>query len=325
MHQTIEQQPKSDDQRFGVVFQMRAFLDIATYSSSQHQIGHDIGKYIVGLYMMESIIKSELDKHQATYTKKSRNFIKLWRMVPFRKRRAVEERYSEILYFKKEHTFNICSSIDRYFKWLRDDPFNSARFYKEQDQPLLFAVDINRFIIESMFAVFVDGYPMPNLSRRYNTRIVSYKAAIGHDKAKNQTKSRIDDGDPHQEWDILTTMRLMAATPFDDDKSARYKNCEIGYAVCQCIVFFHIIETSIKLALRASNIRYNESHNLEYLVGLLPVVKQLRSEEAYRIILENRVEWTWDVYERIDTLFRHLGDNPIADARYRNRSRPTLY
>ena len=113
--------------------------------------------------------------------------------------------------------------------------------------------------------------------------------------------------------------------PFPHDQSDPRR---VGFEVGQKIIGLYLTELLLKYALDGRGVAYRNVHDLRYLYRKLPAGLKKRARQKYDEMLHNRWEWTWSFARTLDSFVKHLGKNPLRDARYFWRrdysSRPQL-
>ena len=92
---------------------------------------------------------------------------------------------------------------------------------------------------------------------------------------------------------------------------------EVGWTIGRQIVSLYLIEMLLRIdhELRGDAKGANH-HNLARLFRRLPDKRRAKVERTYRLILNSRVEWTWDVYRTVGSFLDFHGANPITGTRY---------
>lgn len=94
------------------------------------QFGFATGRQIVGLYLIEMLLKYALDDRGVGY-KKNHNLQELFRKLSCEQRRAVEKKYSEILGTPPEWARDIAKTPSSLLRYLGDNPITDTRYFGE--------------------------------------------------------------------------------------------------------------------------------------------------------------------------------------------------
>ncbi len=91
----------------------------------------------------------------------------------------------------------------------------------------------------------------------------------------------------------------------------------LGWAIGRQIVAFYLIEMLLRIDYERRGITCGTAtHNLARLFRDLPRDSRDSVEKVYKRILNNEVEWTWDICRTVKSFLDFLGKNPIAKTRY---------
>ena len=95
-------------------------------------LGFGIGRQIIGLYLIESLLKYALDVAQTSYDR-GRSFKGLFSALPEQDRRDVEGKYHQLLADGVAEIWDFGGSVASFFDYLGDDPMNDSRYFWERE------------------------------------------------------------------------------------------------------------------------------------------------------------------------------------------------
>ena len=99
--------------------------------------------------------------------------------------------------------------------------------------------------------------------------------------------------------------------PFDNNDPRKF-----GFLLGQQIIALYTIELIIKYEFEKLGLSQATHHNLRALFQRLPIERRSSVERKYSEILENRVDWTFDIARSVHSLLNYLGKEPITNTRY---------
>ena len=156
-------------------------------------LGFGIGRQIIGLYLIESLLKYALDVAQTSYDR-GRSFKGLFSALPEQDRRDVEGKYHQLLADGVAEIWDFGGSVASFFDYLGDDPMNDSRYFWERGHPegmsIVFLANSLRLLIYSLF-IALHGYPEGQpLKKRYDTKFLSFEDSLkDQEEPMNPTRS----------------------------------------------------------------------------------------------------------------------------------------
>ena len=147
----------------------------------RHKIGFGVGRQIVGLYLIEMLLKHALDDVNKPYDR-SHNLRDLFDKLPLPNRQAVEKKYSEILSGSISQIWDFASSVASFLDYLGDDPMNDSRYFWERPRPhdisIVFFQASLRPLIYALF-VALHNYPEEgDYQKQYKTKFISFEDSL---------------------------------------------------------------------------------------------------------------------------------------------------
>ena len=92
---------------------------------------------------------------------------------------------------------------------------------------------------------------------------------------------------------------------------------EFGWNLGRQLVAQYLAEILLKCAYaKLHNDTFPYTQNLAYLFQKLPNSKRRVVEKKYKYLLNSEVEWTFELFETVESFLAFLGDNPITETRY---------
>ncbi len=138
------------------------------------EAGFNVGKQIVGLYIVEMLLKYALDDIGGMHGQ-HHNLHDLFRKLPRQRRRAVERKYTEILNSTMDWAWDVAKTVDSLLRYLGRDPITDTRYFWEPSRnhvsehaSILFAPRMLYPLIYALFIV-LHNYPSEPIRKRYIT------------------------------------------------------------------------------------------------------------------------------------------------------------
>ena len=280
------------------------------------RIGFGVGRQVIGLYLMEMLLKYALDNVHRPYDR-SHNLHDLFSELPESDRRAVESKYSQLLSDMVSETWDFERSVKSFLQYLGEDPMTDSRYFWERDRPhdasILF---FNTGLSIPIYALFIALHNYPEgqpLKKRYNTRFISFEDSLKNqeDPPRHETEREDRRITPAKFWleGLLEYFNVLCPHDSEDPR-------QFGFHVGQRIVGLYLTEMLLKYALDDSDRRFGYSHNLHGLFRRLPRPRRRAVERKYKDILHNRVSWTWHYAQSVESILEHSGHDPLTDTRY---------
>ena len=290
-------------------------------SKDRGRIGYTVGQQIIGLYLIEMLLKYALDRAGKPYDS-FHNLSALFRELPETRRTEVESKYRELLVDGVASTWDFARSVESFFTYLGNDPLTDSRYFWDRGRSyggsILFTVNNLRLLIYALF-IALHSYPEGSpLERRYDTKLISFEASLEGKKRRGRPKrvepKRRRDG--KRIWlNVLWLEGVLeyfnVTCPHDAD-DPRY----LGFQIGQRVIGLFLVEMLLKYALDDLKKPFAHTHDLLNLFNELPLSRRRAVERTYQAILGNRVLWTWNYARSVDFLLRHSGNSPITETRY---------
>ena len=150
------------------------------------RLGFQVGRQIVGLYIIEMLLKYALDGSGVAHGA-HHNLHDLFRKLSRQRRRAVERKYVEILNSNTEWTWDVAKSVDSFLLYLGKNAITDTRYFWEPDRSHLVehaSILVMPDTIRSMlYALFIElhNYPSKPIVKRYDTRFESLAKSLERD------------------------------------------------------------------------------------------------------------------------------------------------
>lgn len=284
------------------------------------EIGFGIGRQIVGLYLVEMLLKYALDDLEIKY-ERSHNLLGLFAGLPERRQSAVETKYKDFLFDGVAETWDFASSVASFLKYLGDDPMSDSRYFWERqhspNKSIIFFGSLLRLLIYACFIVLHDYPEGSSLEKRYETRFISLEDLeeqeiddqSGASAATSELANRRITANISWLEGLLAYFRLPFPHESEDPRS-------LGFQVGQRVIGLFLTEMLLKYALDDCRRGFSRNHNLHRLFKNLPCPRRRAVERKYKEILYYGVSWTWDFARSADSLLQTSGGNPITETRY---------
>ena len=150
-------------------------------------MGFAVGQQIVGLYIVEMLLKYGLDNCGSSHGQ-HHNLQELFRNLPRPQRRAVQRKYSEILNSEVAQAWDVVETVDSLLDYLGENAITDTRYFWEPDRnhvgehaSILFAPKILRPLIYALFIV-LHNYPSKPIVRRHDTIFQSLEESFRRDQ-----------------------------------------------------------------------------------------------------------------------------------------------
>ena len=293
-----------------------------SYESNDHRyIGYIVGRQIIGLYLIEMILKHSLDRLKIQYAQ-SHNLKYLFGKLPDSCQISVETKYSQILSDQFSEAWDFARSVATFLEYLGDDPITDTRYFWERersgDTSIVF---FKHHLRPLVYALFIELHNYPEgyaLEKRYNTKFTSYKESMNdREKRDRENPPKLNEEREHKR--IKPSVYWMEGLlDFINLKFPHEKGdpCYIGFQVGQRMISLYLIEMLLKYALDNMDREFRRSHNLYSLFKKLPRPQRRALERTYTAILNNRVSSTWDFARTVESLLLYTGSDSITETRY---------
>ena len=159
------------------------------------ELGFKIGRQIIGLYIVEMLLKYALDTH-GTGHGENHDLPELFRNLPRKRRLAVEKKYRQILNSRTEWTWDVARSVDSLLRYLGKNAITDTRYFWEpgrnhvaEHASILIMPETIHSLIYALFIVLHD-YPSQPIVKRYETTFRSLKDSLEQDQKQMQSEAR---------------------------------------------------------------------------------------------------------------------------------------
>ena len=279
-------------------------------------IGFSVGRQIVGLYLVEMLLKHALDDLNKPYDY-NHNLGDLFGALPESSRLAVESKYSQLLSDGVSEVWDFASSVASFLEYLGDDPMTDSRYFWERERPHDMSIVFFRSLLRQLvYALFIALHNYPEgspLEKRYDTKLISFEDSLK------------DREDPPVSNAERANKRILASI-FWSEGLLDYFNVpfphesgdprSLGFQVGQRMIGLYLVEMLLKYALDDSNRMFGRNHNLHSLFKKLPRPRRRAVAKMYDKVMYNRVSSTWDFARSVESLLQYSGDNPLTESRY---------
>lgn len=160
----------------------------------QRSIGFDVGRQIVGLYLIEMLLQYAADKY-GSQAGRNHNLHEMFRNLPRARRRAVEKLYTDLLSNSVEQTWDVAKSVDSLLRYWGDSPITATRYFWEREHTyanLDFSIVIAPHDVQQVIAalfIALHDYPTKPLKKRYKTVFNSLEESLRKDKAASEAEA----------------------------------------------------------------------------------------------------------------------------------------
>ena len=138
-------------------------------------VGWAIGRQVLGLYLVEMLLRIALERNGATHDTATHNLAHLFRKLPKDARDSVERVYKRILRSEVQWTWDICRSVASYLDFLGKNPIGRTRYpWQQKHQGTLFSPNSLRFLVTAiLIALHRYPYAEGSLDKRFDTEFRS--------------------------------------------------------------------------------------------------------------------------------------------------------
>ncbi len=150
------------------------------------RLGFQVGRQILGLYIVEMLLKYALDSSGVTHGT-HHNLYDLFRKLSRQRRRAVERKYEQILNSNTEWTWDVAKSADSFLQYLGENAITDTRYFWEPSRnhlaehaSILIMPDTIGSLLYALFIV-LHNYPSKPIVKRYDTRFESLEDSLERD------------------------------------------------------------------------------------------------------------------------------------------------
>ena len=169
-------------------------------ANDPRMMGFGVGQQIVGLYIIEMLLKYALDDSGSLHGQ-NHNLHELFRNLPRPRRRAVERKYREILNSQAAWAWDVTETADSLLCYLGTNAITDTRYFWEpgrnhlgEHASILFAPKMLHPLIYALFIV-LHGYPSKPIVKRYDTTFQSLAESLkqDHERAQSDQLARVSD------------------------------------------------------------------------------------------------------------------------------------
>ena len=180
---------------------MEGLLDLfnATFPHKRNdprELGFNVGRQILGLYIVEMLLKYALDASGVTHGL-HHDLHQLFRQLSHQRRLAVERKYKQVLNSRTEQTWDVAQSVDSLLQYLGRDAITDTRYFWEPSRT--HAADHASIVIMPntlhclVYALFITLHEYPSsgpIKKRYDTAFISLKDSLEQDQQHLQSKAK---------------------------------------------------------------------------------------------------------------------------------------
>ena len=290
-------------------------------SDDRRLIGHGVGRHLIGLYLIEMILKYALDKTAHPYDH-THNLHQLYMGLPNEGQKAAEEKYRQSLADEVAETWDVARSIGSFLEYLGEDPIGHTRYFWEREHsPGRSIVFQPMNLRRVMYALFVALHNYPEdyeYDARYQTKFISLKDSF---KARDERRKREERSQNNSRqfrkikpviyWLEGLIAYLLAAFPWEQNDIRG-----LGFRMGQRMVGLYLVEMIRKYALDNSDRTFSRNHNLYGLFRRLPRPSKLSAEKEYAYLMPKSPLRNARVQGDLAQYLKGLGEDPITDLRY---------
>ena len=156
------------------------------------KVGFNVGKQIVGLYIIEMLLKYAMDDSGRSHGQ-HHNLHELFRNLARPRRRAVQRKYTEILNSEQSCAWDVAETVGSLLLYLGMNAITDTRYFWEPDRnhvgehaSILFTPRMLRPLIYALFIV-LHKYPSKPIVKRYNTTFQSLAESLTQDQERTQS------------------------------------------------------------------------------------------------------------------------------------------
>ncbi len=187
----------TDRHRKPVIVWMEGLLTLFDASfphdvNDPRKMGFEVGRQIIGLYIIEMLLKYALDDSGASHGQ-HHNLHELFRNLSRPRRRAVQRKYTEILNSEADWAWDVAETVDLLLHYLGENAITDTRYFWEpgrhhaaEHASILFAPGMLRPLIYALFIV-LHNYPSKRIVKRYDTTFQSLAESLREDQQRAES------------------------------------------------------------------------------------------------------------------------------------------
>lgn len=290
-------------------------------NKERRAIGYAVGRQVIGVYILELILKGALNKLGTPY-ERIHNLLQLYSKLPCASKEAAERKYAQILADEVERTWDVTRTVESFLDYLGSDPFNDTRYFWERHRSsgrsIVFLPPSLRHLIYALFIAlhnYPEGFePEARYRTQFDSLEDSFKEADRRRGGEQMPESGIRIGKrirPVIYWlEGLIAYFLIPVQREPDDLRI------LGFYLGQRIIGLYSIEMLLKYALDNGGRFFGRNHALYSLFARLPRPSRLSAERAYQELLKMAEHRPVLNSNGLGEHLRELGNDPITDLRY---------
>ena len=146
-------------------------------SDDPRSLGFQVGQRIVGLYLVEMLLKYALDDMDRAFGS-NHNLYSLYKKLPRPRRRAVSRVYDKILHNRVSSTWNYAQSAEILLEYSGDDALTDTRYFWERKRS---SIPLSPSpLMPLIYALFIELHDYPQrgpMTRRHETAFLPFRDA----------------------------------------------------------------------------------------------------------------------------------------------------
>ena len=148
---------------------MGYFKQVSTNKDEGVQIGFSQGRMIVGLHLIEIMIKRFLSSYNIGNLK-THNLLKLYNKIPIFDRIRIGKIYPDF-YWNKSWIWDFSETVESFLRFLGKDPITSTRYFWDSEVKLLFMPNRLVCLIHALI-IGLHNYPYKQIIRKGNGPVI---------------------------------------------------------------------------------------------------------------------------------------------------------
>ena len=166
------------------------------------RMGFAQGKQVVGLYLVEMLLKYALDDAGTSHGQ-HHNLQELFRNLSRQRKRAVERKYKDILNSEFDLAWDVAETVNSLLSYLGGNAITDTRYFWEpgrshaaEHASIMIAPGMLRSLIYALFIV-LHNYPAQPIVKRYDTAFISLAESLRRDQEsiEAEMETRLAGGD----------------------------------------------------------------------------------------------------------------------------------
>lgn len=290
-------------------------------SEERRAIGHGVGRQIIGLYVIEMILKYAVHQERLSYSRKH-NLLELFGVLSASKRTAVELKYRQILLHGVAETWDVFETVNSFLEYLGNNPITQSRYFWDHDhfrgRSIIFTSADLRHLMHALFIALHDYPEGYEYEVRFDTKFTSLEQSFQEEDERIFNEPRPPDG-PRKDKAITPVIfwlegllaYFFAVCPREADDSRHF-----GFQVGQRIIGLYLVEMILKYALDDIGRDFTRTHNLRALFNRLPPSKRRAAQNEFARLSQERFSLADGDKIDLERNLASLGNDPITDLRY---------